>query len=166
VVSHFAERASTSLLALVDAQPDRPLDILADDFRGQIIEIGRELLGGPSGSAVAASRLLEVAPPAGAGSEQPSAPNVSHLVQLQVVMDRPTPTLGDVAARVFVSEDGEQALIGWLERGNIYYTETSRETAAGAAEGAWTAVKRLTLTDELEAVAAAEILEKRVRRRR
>jgi hypothetical protein len=165
VVNHFAERCSSALLGLFDADPDRPLEQLADDFRAQIIEIGRELLGGGRGNAAAASRLLEVSPVQwGNAPTPPNAPRVSHLVSLQVVMDRPAPPLGDVPARMFVSEDGERVLVGWLDRGKVYYTETSAEV--GATEGAWTAVERLILTDELEATAAAEILEKRVRRRR
>jgi hypothetical protein len=164
VLGHFAERSSSALLALYDAAPDRPLEALADDFRGQIIDIGRELLGGPRGGDPAASRLIEVAPPQGDGTPPADAPGVPHLLGLQTVLDRPIPPLGGVPGRVFVSEDGERVLVGWLERGKVYYTETSSELEAG--EGPWTEVRHLTLTEQLGAVAAAGILENRVRRQR
>lgn len=163
IVSYFAERASSSLLDVFDADPDRPIEAIADDFRAQIIEIGRELLGGPRGNLPAPSHLLEVAPiRLGSAPPPPNAPRVSHLMSLQVVMDRPSPPLAGVPARVFVSEDGERALVGWLSRGQVFYTETSSEATSD--EEAWTEIQHLTLTGQLGAEAAAEVLAGRVRR--
>lgn len=163
IVEYFAERASSSLIEHIDEDPGRSLEAIADDFRAQIIEIGRELLGGARGNIPAASHLLEVSPiQFGSAPPPPNAPRVSHLVSLQVVMDRPAPPLGDVPARILVSEDGERALVGWLSRGQVFYTETSAE--APSDEEAWTEVQHLTLSNKLSAEAAAKILESRVRR--
>ena len=163
IVEHFADRAYRSVLGLSESDPDQPLEALADDIRAVIIEIGRDLLGGP-GRHQSAPKLVQVPPMVLIGqAPEASNPNVTHLVQLQVVMDRPAPPLAEVAARVFVSEDGEGALVGWTAEGKVFYTETSSD--ASADEGAWTKMKHLTLTEELSAEQAAEILERRVRRR-
>ena len=164
VVRHFAERSHDAFLATYDEDADRPIQSLADILRGHIIEIGGDLLGGP-GRNQASSKLLEVPPVVEIGQAAgASTQGVTHLVRLQVIMDRPVPPLGDVPARVFVSEDGERALVGWTAGGKVFYTETSSE--AQADEGAWSEVKHLTLSDELDGVTASLILESRVRRPR
>lgn len=163
VMAHYGERARLSFLQLLESSKDRPIGALADDFRGQIIEIGADLTGGPGGHTHA--KLVEIAPPEEPGEEPGTGtPNVRHLLRIQAVSSHPAPPLGEVAARLFLSEDGERVLVGWLHRNKVYYTETVQEPPEGTAP--WSPVKFLTLTDELGPFEAADILEARVRRHR
>lgn len=159
VIAHFAERTHDALLDGYDADAGRSMESLADDIRGHIIEIGADLLGGP-GQHQLASKLLEVSAFADFG-QTTGASGVTHLVHLQAVASRPTPPLAGVPARMFVSEDGERGLVGWVAQGKVFYTETSD---AEVDEGAWSEVKYLTLTEELGPLEASEILQSRVRR--
>lgn len=164
VVRALANRAHSSLLALHDADPGRPPTALADAFRGQIIDIGAELLGGPGGVARAAE-LLQIRAPENGDSAESSLPRVSHLLSVQVVSDLPTPPLHDVPARLFVSEDGEELVVGWTTNGKVFYTE-SRQSPSGPESGPWTAVQHMTLTERLGIPEAAAILEARVKLQR
>lgn len=164
VVRHFAERARSSLLVLPDSEPDRPITAVADDIRADIIEIGADLFGGP-GIQRRQSKLLEIAPEQGA-AEPPggTGPATTHLVLLRLVSDRPAPPLDGIPAKIFVSEDGERALVGWAHQGKVYYTESSAEPGPGGE--AWAPVKHMTLTERLGIPEAVAILESRVRRQR
>lgn len=166
ILSYFADRAAATLVEMYDAAPNRPLTALADEFRSQIIDIGVDLLGGPGNVAAAPAMVVEVAPvhpdlPAGV------APTLitPHLVQLQLVASRPAPSVpgpGDARpAQIFISEDGEEALVGWPEEGAVAYVEN----LSGATE-TWSETKRLVLGESLDEAAAEEILRSRVQRRR
>ncbi|HSL84219.1 MAG TPA: hypothetical protein VLF66_15710, partial [Thermoanaerobaculia bacterium] len=168
VMAHFGERARSAFLDLLEGSAGRPVEASADDFRGQIIEIGARLTGGPGGGILA--ELVEIAPPEapadgaeGAEGVDPAAPAVRHLLLVQSVAAHPAPPLGEVSARMFLSEDGERVLVGWLQRNKVFYTETVDEPAQG--EAPWSPVRFLTLTDDLGPFEAAGILEARVRRR-
>lgn len=164
VVRVLAHRAHRTLLELYDADPDRPPTALADEFRGQIIDIGRELLGGP-GVVARASSLLQVGAQEAAGGAEPEGPHVTHLLSVQVVSDLPSPPLHDIPARMFLSEDGEELVVGWATSGKVFYTE-SRQSPSGPEGGPWTGVRHMTLTERLGIAEAAAILETRVRRQR
>lgn len=165
VMAHFGERARRSFLDLLEGSAGRPVEAIADDFRGQIIEIGAQLTGGPGGGIRA--KLVEVAPPEapaeGAEGVDAAAPAVRHLLLVQSVAAHPAPPLGEVSARMFLSEDGERVLVGWLQRNKVFYTETVDEPARG--EAPWSPVRSLTLTDDLGPFEAADVLKARVRRR-
>jgi len=168
VMAHFGERARRAFLDLLESSGERPVEAIADDFRGQIIEIGAQLTGGPGGGIRA--KLVEIAPPEapaegaeGAEGIDSGAPAVRHLLLVQSVATHPAPPLGEVSARMFLSEDGERVLVGWLLRNKVFYTETVDEPAEG--EASWRPVRFLTLTDELGPFEAADILEARIRRR-
>ncbi|HEX6199204.1 MAG TPA: hypothetical protein VF150_02985, partial [Thermoanaerobaculia bacterium] len=165
IVRHFADRASGSVAGISSAEPERPLEALADDVRADIIEIGADLLGGP-GMQRKGSRLLEIGPagPPASGGSNPPATGTTHLVRIQLVSDRPAPPLDGVAAKIFMSEDGERVLVGWASKGKVYYTETLAQP--GPQGEAWTAIKHMTLTERLGIPEAAAILEARVRRQR
>lgn len=163
VLGHFADRARGSIFGLQESQPDLPIEAAADDIRGDIIEIGASLFGGP-GVQRQQSRLLEVGP---APTDEPggeNTPTVTHLLHLRLVSDRPAPPLDGVRAHMFLSEDGERVLVGWAHGGKVYYTESSAEPGPGGE--AWTPVQRMTLTERLGIPEAAAILESRVRRQR
>lgn len=163
-VQVFAERASQALRDLYEADPQRPVSALADKFRGHIIDIGLKLMGGP-GLQAAPSKLVELDPSGDQGGTQP-VPSVTDLLHLQVIANRPAPPLGGIPAHIFVSEDGEQLLVGWLDHGEVYYTESGEDTADAAGGKAWTPVKHLTLSERLGIPEAAAILEARVKRQR
>jgi len=164
VVQHFADLARAAVVADYDAKPDQPPGALADHVRADIIEIGDRLLGGPGPHGLPCE-LLEVGPGTGGGqAASPSEPGVTHLVRLRIVADRPAPPLDGIPGTIFVSEDGERLLVGWLSKGKVYYTESGEDTAA--AGEVWTAVKHLTLTERLGLSEAAAILEARVKRQR
>lgn len=163
VVRHFAERAHDSLIETWEEDPDRPIEVLADVLRGHIIEIGADLFGGPV-HRTQGSALVEIGPTNTGETPGPTTPTASHLVRLQVVSERPAPPLDDVPAKMFLSEDGERVLVGWVHEGKVYYTESSEEP--GPESGPWTAVRHMTLTERLGIPEAAAILEARVRRQR
>lgn len=163
VVGHFADRVRGSVLQIDVQDPNRPIEAVADDIRGDIIEIGAQLFGGPGGQGQV-KKLLEVGSFSAAQAGAPSGPAVTHLVLLRAVSERPEPPLDGVPAKIFVSEDGERVLVGWISKGKVYYTETVAEPGSGGE--AWAAVKHMTLTERLGISEAAAILEARVRRRR
>lgn len=167
VLGYFADRARSSVLAAPDSPPDLPIESVADDIRGDIIEIGADLFGGPGRNGTF-SKVMEVAPvepgEGGTVSSGLPGPSVTHLVRLRLVSDRPSPPLDGVPAKIFLSEDGERVLVGWAAQGRVSYTEGLEEP--GPDGEAWSAVQHMTLTERLGIPEAVAILQARVSRQR
>ncbi len=163
LVQHFADLARAKIVADYDADPHQPPSDLADRIRADIIEIGARLLAGPGNQGLT-RELLQVGPEDEGPAVGSGNPGITHLLDLEVVADRPAPPLDGVSASIFVSEDGERVLVGWLSDGKVYYTESGEQS--GPTGEVWTAIKHLTLSERLGVSEAAAILETRVERQR
>ncbi len=163
LVQHFADLARAAILDDYDSDPDQPPGALADRIRADIIEIGARLLGGSGGRGLA-YQLLQVDPDDSDQGTGGSPFEVTHLLSLKTVADRPIPPLDGIPANIFVSEDGEQLLVAWLSKGKVYYTESGEQS--GPTGEPWTPVQHLTLSERLGIPEAAAILESRLQRQR
>lgn len=136
---------------------------LADRARGHMIEFGARILGTGGLTAEPTSSVavtLETRKQAGEPSaEEPSAgaPSPAHHLWLRLVSDRPAPDIGDRPVWIFLSEDGQDAVISWENNGKLLYRETTPE--------GWTPVRRISLQGPVDATRAEQILRQRVRER-
>ncbi|MFL6193365.1 MAG: hypothetical protein ACJ75H_04295 [Thermoanaerobaculia bacterium] len=152
VIQTIADRVQTEILN----SNKTPLANLAEKTRGVIIDLGAQFSGrglrGGGGGGIN-SKLVEIGPqdpPAGAVP----AP---HLLNFRVVSSRPAPRVGGPEIKLFVSEDGEDQLVAWVEGDRIRYRETTSE--------GWTDIRETKLGGAIDKNRAFEILEQRVRNR-
>jgi len=158
-VSHFASQCVSVTRRTLEEGGDRPIEALANDIRSQIIEIGaRTLVDLEARSVATHDQVVEIAPredvPEGVIA-------TTHLVRLRLLSRRPAPPVPGGPVEIYLSEDGQRALVSWIEDGNLYYTETA-ETGA---EASWTTPRHLALDDGLGASQAEQVLRRRVSRR-
>lgn len=158
-VNHFANQCVAVTRDTLDQGGDRPIDLLADEIRSQIIEIGaRTLVDLEAASTAAPDRVIEIAPREDAPEGVAAA---THLVRLRLVSARPAPAVPEGPVEIYLSEDGQRALVSWTGEDSLYYTET----AGADAEGSWTTPRRLALDEALGASQAEQVLRRRVSRR-
>lgn len=101
-------------------------------------------------------QLLEVI----AREPEEERPAGSPLLQLRVASDRPVPKTGDTPqTRIFVSPDGRDVIVSWLEepleKPRLLYVESRGD--------GWSDVQSFELGDQMSLRAAYELLERRVR---
>ena len=75
--------------------------------------------------------------------------------------DRPVPAVGDGAAAIFPSRDGEDLLVGWKAEGStrIRYVESRGDRDGGE----WSEERTLTIGDKVDLLQAIELLQRRIR---
>ena len=138
------------------ADENAELKVVADGARAQIIELGGKLSGrGLRGSNAAstASEIQEIATDSSAFTEEDGPP--SHLIQFRLASSRPVPETGTDGLRMFVSEDGENLIVAWVDGDRVLYRESSG--------GGWKDSLEIKLSATLDQTRAFEILEQRVR---
>lgn len=79
----------------------------------------------------------------------------SPLLQVRVASSRPVPETGDSLTRLFVSPDGRDVIVSWLEASRLRYVESQQD--------GWSPVQSFELGDQLSLAAAYELLDRRVR---
>ncbi len=111
--------------------------VLGEMARGQIVELGREILGSGLANLCAVELLLEVPPldSATIGTDT----SFSHFFAMRQVTRWEVPAdLVAPDARILVSADGSRATVAWSGEGHLFY----REVDAG---GEWSPVRDLDL---------------------
>lgn len=96
--------------------------------------------------------LLAAAQPVGAGY-------VQHLARLQVKSERPAPTIGTGQPTIFISPNGNGAVVVWETGSSLTYVETLSDDP----EAAWSESFTLLLDDDLSRSKAYSILHERAR---
>lgn len=125
----MVERTRDHLLELAIAFDGAPLARLAGGARGQLINVGHHLEGLP----------------------------LSHDLRLRRTAERPAPDTGGAAGSVFLSADGEEALVAWERQGVVYFRDSD-----GAA---WGPVRSLGLELASDPSTVTDLLTERVRAR-
>lgn len=150
VISYMADQVYAQIMA------DRGDDLvsLAEKVRSNIIDIGVRLSGrglrDRDGAGAAKARLAEIDDP----QQRPEA-LPTHLIHFRVADSRPTPQVGSNSVRLFVSEDGEDMLISWLEKDRVLYRMSRND--------GWTEQREIKLSESVNLDRAYEILTQRVR---
>ncbi len=148
VISYMADQVYAQILT------DRSDDLvaLAEKVRSNIIDIGVRLSGRGlrDRDGVAKARLAQIDDP----QQRPEA-SPTHLIHFRVTDSRPTPQVGSNSVRLFVSEDGEDMLISWLERDRVLYRMSRND--------GWTEQREIRLSESVNLDRAYEILTQRVR---
>lgn len=160
VVQSIAERIHD--LVVDSAAKGRNLVSLAEEARAQIVDLGAKLSGrglrhqqNSSTSAIVSEIVESTFEPEAnpeAGTEESRA---SHLIQFRLASSRPLPQLGAGDIRVFVSENGEQLILAWVQGDRVKYRSSQGE--------GWTDIRELVLSENLTQQKAFDILEQRVR---
>lgn len=140
--------------------PGKGLKVIADGARSHIVDIGVKLSGrglrSSTSASVASSQVLEIAPTADFSPLAEGQP-ISRLFNVRVVSDRPAPEVGEGEIMLFVSESGEEALLAWVKIDRLFYRESSGT--------GWREPLQLRLSETLDLVKAAEILQQRIQNR-
>jgi hypothetical protein len=134
------------------------LQVIADGARSHIVDIGAKLSGrGLRGTNAAStvSDIIEVVPDT--QLDPPEDKLDSHLLQLRKASDRPAPGVGRGEVILFVSENGQNVIVAWVEADRVLYRESS---GAG-----WRDPLEVRLTQSMDVRQVLEILEQRVRHR-
>jgi hypothetical protein len=130
----MADRTRGELLALGAAFDHAPVQRIHDDARAHLINVGHR-------------------------SE--AAPLPSHDLRLRVTAERPAPVLPEgVAGSIFLSGDGEHALVAWEREGVVFFRESDAD-----AESGWGPVSSLGITTGEDPSPITELLRDRVRAR-
>lgn len=148
LAAYLAERARDAILA---GDPDEPIGSLAERIRAQIIDVGARMTGRGFNrlAAKSSSQVLEL--PYGDNVEDVSAP--PNLIRLTQAAIRPAPATGAGDHSLFLSRDGRQAVISWLEDDVIHYRESRGD--------GWSVARQLRLDGQLDLDRAHRILEQR-----
>jgi hypothetical protein len=97
--------------------------------------------------------MVEMSP----SSDPPTPEAASHVVQVQRLVHRVVPEMGDVPSRMFVSRDGRDVVIAWRQdSSHLHFRESTPE-------GGWSDVQTLPLGETLSLADAYDLLEGRVR---
>lgn len=160
VIDHFADRILDVFDALEANHPELSDAEFGNRLRKQAIDLGAELLTDVgSRPAAAASKILEIDATGAAAQGETPALEVPHLVEIRTVTRLPLPPVGNGPVEIFVSEDGQRALVSWKNDGDVVYSESS-----ASAESSWTDPKRLVFGDGFDPAQIAQILQDRIRR--
>jgi hypothetical protein len=87
--------------------------------------------------------------------EFPSGTMGAPATQLRIVRTsaRPTPATGTEDVNLYLSGNGREVLVSWLQNGMVYYRESRGQ--------GWSEVRPLRLGNELDLERARELLERR-----
>ncbi len=129
-------------------------DAMAERTRGALVELGTGFDHAPVQRMTDAGRAQMI----GVGHRW-EGPARSHDLRLRVVAERPAPETGDPAS-LFLSGDGEDALVAWEVEGVVHFRESD-----DAAEGGWGPVRSLGVTAGEDPSLIADLLRARVRGR-
>lgn len=149
---------------ILDNGNNGTLAALGDKARAHIIDIGAKFSG--RGLKPQVNQPLTVAAHTeireiDTEAEPPAVDNSpAHLVQFRVASQRPAPRIGTAdAVTLFLSADGEDALIAWTDAGgqSVSYRDSQK---AG-----WSDIRQLRLSDGIDLGQAFKILEQKVRNR-
>lgn len=155
VVTALLDRVQSEILTS-DASD---LTSLADKTRAVIIDTGvhfshRGLR--PANEKLAASgRIDQVNPDPRHSNEAASPGTLGHLLELTPVATRSAPQVGSGPVEMFVSPNGQSAIVSWSLGDRLLYRESQ-------ADG-WSEVRELRLSDTTSIDRAYEILDQRVR---
>jgi hypothetical protein len=87
-------------------------------------------------------------------------PARTHDLRLRVAAERDPPSTDGASASLFLSGDGEDALVAWEVEGAVYFRESDDD-----AEGGWGPVRSLGVTAGEDPSLIADLLRARVRGR-
>lgn len=152
-IAYIAERVFNQIMADRGGNDD-DLIALGEAARSNIIDIGASFSGrglrdrGRSDKA----RIEQVDYP-----DPKPAGTAPHLIQMRVVSSRPTPQVGTANLRLFLSDNGEEALIAWTEKDRVVYRLSQDDS--------WATPREIKLSDSVTLEKAYQILEQRVRNR-
>jgi hypothetical protein len=152
VIQTIADRVQAEILA----SNKTPLGSLAEKTRAVIIDLGAQFSGRGlrSGGDRGNAKLVEIGPESPTAGSTPAP----HLLNFRVVSSRPAPRVGGgPEIKLFLSEDGEDQLVAWVEGDHIRYRETTSD--------GWTDIRDTKLGGAIDKNRAFEILEQRVRNR-
>jgi len=131
-------------------------EAMAERTRRRLVEVGSEFDHTPI------RRMHDDARPHLIGVGQRwEGPFESHDLRLRVTATRPAPHLPEGAAgSLFLSGDGEDALVAWERDGVVFFRESD-----AAAEGGWGPVRSLGITAGEDSSLVRDLLRQRVRGR-
>jgi hypothetical protein len=144
VPAYSAQQAASEILA---SPPGEKPATLAERVRHQIIDVGARMTDRGLDRSSAARRL-QILETSNNGTGAP--PNVIRWNEASV---RPAPQTGGQDNALFLSPNGREVLVSWLEDGVVYYRESR---GAG-----WSDIRPLRLGNGLDLGRAREILERR-----
>ncbi len=132
---------------LLSAAPGADGLTLGELARGHIVELGREILAGGVANVCAGQGWLIEVPPL----VPTEGTDFSHYFSARQISSWELPSDLVAGARVFLSLDGERAVLAWQNGDRVYYRETTPE-------GGWSDLRSLdpTLVSLAEAWSAVE----------
>jgi hypothetical protein len=158
-----AQAIADQVRTLIASGPSDGLGFLADEARATIIELGARLSGrglrGITHAAAASStsniRIVEIAKPTETAVIDQTSP--SHLIQFRVASNRTAPRVGAGAVKLFASEEGDDVLVSWAQGDRVLYRMSQGS--------AWSDIREIKLSANVDLKRAYEILDQRVRNR-
>lgn len=120
LATHLAELAHARVLAAAGTRLANDRAALAADLRAHLVGGGAGALFGIDAGQRTPPRVEVVELAASVASALPT-----HLVAVRRVTSRPLPALGPGPHDLFVSPDGERAIVRWFENGAVRYRETT-----------------------------------------